>query len=36
MLELLRAGIPLTLLLDLMGGDPHSEDLFEHETRAAC
>lgn len=28
---LLRAGIPLSLLLDLAGGDPHSEELYELE-----
>ena len=28
---LLRAGIPLTLLLDLAGGDPHSEELYALE-----
>ena len=28
---LLRAGVPLSLLLDLAGGDPHSEELYELE-----
>jgi hypothetical protein len=28
---LLRAGVPLSLLLDLAGGDPHSEELYERE-----
>lgn len=28
---LLRAGIPLSLLLDLAGSDPHSEELYETE-----
>lgn len=28
---LLRAGIPLTLLIDLAAGDPHSEELYALE-----
>lgn len=28
---LLRAGIPLTLLLDLAGADPHSAELYQME-----
>ena len=31
---LLRAGVPLSLLLDLAGGDPHSRELYEHEGAA--
>lgn len=30
-LALLKAGIPLTLLLDLAGGDLHSKELYEVE-----
>ncbi len=29
--SLLRAGIPLTLLMDLAGPDPHSEELYRLE-----
>jgi hypothetical protein len=28
---LLRAGVPLSLLLDLAGSDPHSQELYEVE-----
>lgn len=28
---LLKAGIPLSLLIDLAGSDPHSEELYELE-----
>ncbi len=31
---LLRAGIPLSLLMDLAGSDPHSHELYEHEGAA--
>ena len=30
-LVLLRAGIPLTLLMDLAGPDPHSDELYTLE-----
>lgn len=30
-LALLRAGIPLSLLLDLAAGDLHSHEIYEHE-----
>ena len=30
-LTLLKAGIPLSLLIDLAGSDPHSEELYELE-----
>ncbi len=29
--RLLRAGVPLSLLLDLAGSDPHSEELYRLE-----
>ena len=34
-LALLRAGIPLSLLLDLAQADPHSEEIYEQERRQA-
>lgn len=31
LLALLRAGIPLTLLIDLLGGDPRSAEIYASE-----
>lgn len=31
---LLRAGVPLSLLLDLAGSDPHSQELYSSERSA--